>query len=159
MSSRLAGPYTARTPATSAMRASASASACRLAAANASSTSTVTSCSDSRPNRLAADRPRSTISVPGGAQANGLRAARAACAGTITPTAVMRAARAQRPAVTDAKLTRAARESGYRMNVAARETATLRSASASDRMLDSISSWYSRRRCVFSRYGPSVLMV
>ena len=44
--------------------ASASASACRLAAANASSTSTVTSCSDSSPNRLAADRPRSTISRP-----------------------------------------------------------------------------------------------
>ena len=45
------------------------------------------------------------------------------------------------------------------MKVAARATATLRSASASVRMSASISSWYSRRRCVFSRYGPSVLIV
>ena len=45
------------------------------------------------------------------------------------------------------------------MKEAARATSTLRSASASDRMLPSMSSWYSWRRCVFSRYGPSVLMV
>ena len=48
---------------------------------------------------------------------------------------------------------------GYRTNVAARATTTLRSASASERMLLSINIWYSSRRCVLSRYGPSVLMV
>ena len=44
-----------------------------------------------------AERPRSTISVPGGAQANGLRAARAACAGANTPTAVIEGRKSPAP--------------------------------------------------------------
>lgn len=48
---------------------------------------------------------------------------------------------------------------GYLMNVAACATALMRSTCDSVRMPASSSIWYSKRRCVFSRYGPSVLIV
>ena len=104
MSSRPAGPNTPRTPGTSRSRCSASDSACRLAAANTLSTSTVTSCSVRSPNRLAAWRPRSTATGPGGAHANGSCAARASRAAGSAPSTLIEATRARRPVVTPTKV-------------------------------------------------------
>ena len=163
-SSSPAGPKTARTPGTAASRRSASPSACRLAASYRLSTSTSISVRPTRPKRAPLCRPRTTAGACGGAQAKASSAARAGLTTarvTAKLTGQQKAAIAATPrnAPVFTPTLSYTKLGVYRTKVAARETATLRSTSASERILLSSSISYSSRRCVFSRYGPSVLIV
>ena len=164
-----AGPKTARTPGTAASFCSARPSACRFAASYRSSTSTSISVRPTRPKRAPLWRPRATAGAWAGAQANGSSAARAGltrASATVAFTAKAAiAATPRRAPVFTPPLSYTkpggyrTKLAGYRTKLAARETATLRSTSASESILLSRSISYSSRRCVFSRYGPSVLIV